>query len=60
MKTINDRYEIIEPLSRGNNEVEYLVIDREKNNQIKRMKIFDVEMSNSPLVKKMEEDFVLV
>lgn len=60
MKTINDRYEIVNLLSRGSNEVEYLVIDQEKSNQLKRMRIFDAEMSNSQFVKNMEEDFILL
>lgn len=60
MKTINDRYEIVNLLSRGGNEVEYLVVDQEKNNLLKRMRIFDAEMSNSQFVKNMEEEFIVL
>lgn len=60
MKTINDRYEVVRLLSRGNNEIEYLVVDLDKNKQQKRMRIFDAEMSNSQFVKNMEEEFIVL
>ena len=58
MKIINDRYEVIELLARENSFVEYLVSDKHKNRQVKRIRIFDTEMSNHDFIKLMEEHFV--
>lgn len=58
MKIINDRYEIIKPLSRDNNWIEYLVSDVQKSGMIKRIRIFDIEMSNFDFIINMEEEFV--
>ena len=58
MKIINDRYDVIKLLHRESSFVEYLVSDKEKNKEIKRIRIFDTEMSNYDFIKQMEEQFV--
>ena len=58
MKTINERYEVIKLISRDNSYVEYLVSDKEKNAEIKRIRIFDTELSNYDFIKHMEDVFV--
>lgn len=58
MKTINNRYEVIEPICKTNSEIEYLVRDNQRGGKFKRMRIFDVEMSNNLFIKKMEEEFI--
>ncbi len=60
MKTINDRYLILKTLSKDSSMVEYLVEDEYKNGQIKRLRIFDTEMSNYDFIKRMENQFVEV
>ncbi len=58
MKIINDRYEVSRQLYRDSSYVEYLVSDKEKNQEIKRIRIFDTEISNYDFIKQMEEQFV--
>lgn len=58
MKIINNRYEIVRLLDRDNSIVEYLVTDLEKNNALKRIRIFDTEMSNYDFIKQLEASFV--
>lgn len=58
MKIINDRYDVIKLLHRDSSFVEYLVSDKDKNKEIKRIRIFDTEMSNYDFIKQMEEQFV--
>ncbi|GAU77378.1 diguanylate cyclase [Fusibacter sp. 3D3] len=58
MKVINNRYHVLETLSRESSVVEYLVEDTKKNHQIKRIRIFDTEISNYEFMKSMEENFV--
>lgn len=58
MKIINNRYHVLETLSRESSVVEYLVEDTKKNHQIKRIRIFDTEISNYEFMKSMEENFV--
>lgn len=48
----------METLSRESSVVEYLVEDTKKNHQVKRIRIFDTEISNYEFVKSMEENFV--
>lgn len=57
MKTINDRYEIIESLSKEANWIEYLVKDTQDDG-VKRIRIFDTEMSNYEFIAKMETEFI--
>lgn len=57
MKTINDRYEIIESLSKEANWIEYLVKDN-NDDSVKRIRIFDTEMSNYEFIAKMENEFI--
>ena len=58
MKIINERYDVIRLINRDNSFVEYLVSDREKNAEIKRIRIFDTELSNYDFIKHMEDIFV--
>ena len=58
MRIINERYEVIQLLTRENSYIEYLVSDKQKNNNIKRIRIFDTEMSNYEFIKQMEAQFV--
>ncbi|HAS73202.1 MAG TPA: hypothetical protein DCS67_03565, partial [Clostridiales bacterium UBA8960] len=58
MKIINERYEVVKLLNRESCYIEYLVSDSEKNNALKRIRIFDTEMSNYEFVKQMEDLFV--
>lgn len=58
MKIINERYEVVKLLSRESCYIEYLVSDIEKNSALKRIRIFDTEMSNYDFVKQMEDLFV--
>lgn len=58
MRIINERYEVIQLLTRENSYIEYLVSDKQKNNNIKRIRIFDTEMSNYDFIKQMEAQFV--
>lgn len=58
MKSINNRYEIIDIISSEPSQVEYLVRDHLLENKIKRMKVFDAELSNVEFVKKFETEFV--
>ena len=58
MKIINERYDVIRLINRDNSFVEYLVSDREKNAEIKRIRIFDTELSNYDFIKQMEDIFV--
>ncbi|WP_323985057.1 diguanylate cyclase [Fusibacter ferrireducens] len=55
---INDRYHVLETLTRESSVVEYLVEDIKKNHQIKRIRIFDTEISNYEFVKSMEKNFI--
>ena len=58
MKVLNNRYHVLETLSRESSVVEYLVEDTKKNHQIKRIRIFDTEISNYEFMKSMEGNFV--
>jgi len=58
LKIINNRYEVIGQLYRDSSYVEYLVSDKEKNKEIKRIRIFETEISNFDFIKQMEEQFV--
>lgn len=60
MKVINNRYRIIDTISRENNTIEYLVVDLKKNEMVKRLKIFDTEISNIDFVKSFEMHFLEV
>ncbi|MDN5298653.1 MAG: hypothetical protein PWP51_1206 [Clostridiales bacterium] len=60
MKIINDRYRIVDTIYKENNMVEYLVEDLKKNKMVKRLKIFDTEMSNYDFVKSFEMHFIEV
>ena len=58
MKVINERYDIIKLIHKDSSFIEYLVSDKAKNKEIKRIRIFDTEMSNYDFIKQMEEQFV--
>ncbi|MBM7562395.1 diguanylate cyclase [Fusibacter tunisiensis] len=60
MKIINDRYEILEALTKENNWIEYLVKDTKHSTKeaIKRIRIFDTEMSNFDFIQRMETEFI--
>lgn len=58
MKNINERYEIIKIISTQSNQVEYLVKDQLYGGMLKRMKVFDSELSNVEFVKKFERGFI--
>jgi len=58
LKVINDRYDVIKLLHKDSSFIEYLVSDKAKNKEIKRIRIFDTEMSNYDFIKQMEEQFV--
>lgn len=58
MKIINDRYEVVKMISRESCYIEYLVIDTHKNDTLKRIRIFDTEMSNYDFIRQMEDLFV--
>lgn len=58
MKIINDRYEVVTLLNRESCYIEYLVSDKYKNDLLKRIRIFDTEMSNYDFVRQMEDLFV--
>lgn len=58
MRIINERYEILEALSRDSSIAEYLVADLQHSGQIKRIRIFDPEMSSYDFIKMMESQFV--
>lgn len=45
-------------MDRDNSIVEYLVTDLEKNSDLKRIRIFDTEMSNYDFIKQLEGSFV--
>ena len=58
MKIINDRYEVVKMISRESCYIEYLVVDTQKNDTLKRIRIFDTEMSNYDFIRQMEDLFV--
>ena len=58
LRIINERYEILEALSRDSSIAEYLVADNLRGGLIKRVRIFDPEMSNYDFIKVMESQFV--
>lgn len=58
MKTINERYEVIESLSRDSGSVEYLVADRKNDHRVMRLRIFDTDLSNQDRLRELEEKFI--
>lgn len=58
MELINDRYEVVEVIHNDLGLLEYLVRDRHNWGILKRMRVFDVEMSNVRLLKQFESTFV--
>jgi len=60
LKVINNRYRIVDTILKESNTIEYLVVDLKENKMIKRLKIFDTEMSNIDFVKNFEMHFLEV
>lgn len=60
MKLINDRYEVLETLGHENSISEYMVRDRKRGNRIKRIRLFDMEISNYPFVDALQHRFVQI